>query len=91
MVTKNESSVAEGREYHNAIDRSTRPLHSPVRFAGTLILSVLAAMMVIVLWAGGAYKRSLRGFRNMSQMTTTDHAGSNAGDTDAEPIQSHCV
>jgi uncharacterized membrane protein YeaQ/YmgE (transglycosylase-associated protein family) len=28
---------------------------------GNLILSVLAAMMVIALWAGVAYKRSLRG------------------------------
>ena len=34
---------------------------------GNLILSVLAAMMVIVLWAGLAYKRSLRGYRNTSQ------------------------
>lgn len=31
---------------------------------GNLILSVLGAMMVIVLCAGFAYKRSLRGYRN---------------------------
>jgi len=34
---------------------------------GNLILSVLGAAMVIVLWAGVAYKRSLSGFRNMSR------------------------
>ena len=34
---------------------------------GNLILSVLGAMMVIMLWAGVAYKRSLRGYRNTSQ------------------------
>ena len=35
--------------------------------SGNLILSVLGAMIVIVLWAGAAYQRSLRGFRNTSQ------------------------
>jgi uncharacterized membrane protein YeaQ/YmgE (transglycosylase-associated protein family) len=34
---------------------------------GNLILSTLGAMIVIALWAGVAYKRSLSGFRNMSQ------------------------
>ncbi len=34
---------------------------------GNLILSALGAAMVIVLWAGVAYKRSLSGFRNMSR------------------------
>ena len=34
---------------------------------GNLILSALGAMMVIVLWAGVASKRSLRGYRNTSQ------------------------
>jgi uncharacterized membrane protein YeaQ/YmgE (transglycosylase-associated protein family) len=34
---------------------------------GNLILSVLGAMLVILLWAGVAYKRSLSGARNMSQ------------------------
>ena len=35
--------------------------------SGNLILSVFGAMIVIVLWAGVAYQRSLRGFRNTSQ------------------------
>ena len=34
---------------------------------GNLILSVLGAMIVIATWAGVAYKRSLSGYRNMSQ------------------------
>jgi uncharacterized membrane protein YeaQ/YmgE (transglycosylase-associated protein family) len=34
---------------------------------GNLILSVLGAMMVIVLWAGVAYQRSLVGYRNVSR------------------------
>jgi uncharacterized membrane protein YeaQ/YmgE (transglycosylase-associated protein family) len=34
---------------------------------GNLILSILGAMVVIVLWAGVAYKRSLVGFRNVSR------------------------
>ena len=34
---------------------------------GNLILAVLGATIVIVLWAGVAYQRSLRGFRNTSQ------------------------
>ena len=34
---------------------------------GNLILSVLGAMLVIVLFAGVAYMRSLRGYRNTSQ------------------------
>jgi uncharacterized membrane protein YeaQ/YmgE (transglycosylase-associated protein family) len=34
---------------------------------GNLILSFLAAMMAIVLWAGVAYTRSLSGYRNTSQ------------------------
>lgn len=34
---------------------------------GNLILSVLGAMIVIVLWAGIAYKRSLIGYGNRSQ------------------------
>ncbi len=43
------------------------PLLSAVRVAGKLILSVLWAIMVIVLWPGGANKRSLGRFRNTSQ------------------------
>ena len=34
---------------------------------GNLILSVLGAMMVIVLWAGVAYKRSLIGYSKASR------------------------
>ena len=34
---------------------------------GNLILSVLGAMIVIALWAGVAYKRSLSGYRNMAR------------------------
>jgi len=34
---------------------------------GNLILSVLGAVFVIVIWAGVAYKRSLSGYRNVSQ------------------------
>jgi uncharacterized membrane protein YeaQ/YmgE (transglycosylase-associated protein family) len=35
--------------------------------AGNLVLSVLGAMLVIMLWAGVAYTRSLIGYRNSSQ------------------------
>jgi uncharacterized membrane protein YeaQ/YmgE (transglycosylase-associated protein family) len=34
---------------------------------GNLILSVLGAMTAIVLWAGIAYRRSLRGYGTTSQ------------------------
>jgi uncharacterized membrane protein YeaQ/YmgE (transglycosylase-associated protein family) len=34
---------------------------------GNLILSVLGAMMAIVIWAGVAYQRSLRGYGNTSR------------------------
>jgi len=34
---------------------------------GNLILSVLGAMMVILLWAGVAYKRSLIGYSKVSR------------------------
>lgn len=34
---------------------------------GNLMLSVLGAMTAIVLWAGVAYKRSLRGYSNTAQ------------------------
>jgi uncharacterized membrane protein YeaQ/YmgE (transglycosylase-associated protein family) len=34
---------------------------------GNLILSVLGAMMVILLWAAVAYRRSLIGFTNVSR------------------------
>ncbi len=34
---------------------------------GNLVLSVLGAMLVVALWAGVAFKRSLSGYRTMSQ------------------------
>jgi uncharacterized membrane protein YeaQ/YmgE (transglycosylase-associated protein family) len=34
---------------------------------GNLAFSVLGAVMVIMLWAGVAYKRSLRGYKNTSR------------------------
>ncbi len=42
------------------------PAVEGVFLTGNLVLSLLGATMVIVLWAGVVYKRSLRGVRNSS-------------------------
>jgi len=44
-----------------AISWSWWPVVDGEFHTGNLVLSMLGAMMVIVLWAGVAYKRSLRG------------------------------